>query len=1214
MAEKINIRKLTSEDLNKIAKDAEQLKPMLELEPDMQLKTQQYKPLGYKQPEPTPPQFDSVLGPGYIKNRKGVGICIITRGTVPVKWMMHMNRLVKFNPGGLFWKFIVVERLSWAAARSECVRRCRAHNFKYLLFCFKGDEEVETDGGMKRIDSIKLGGLVKTHKGRFRKVLRIYRIPYKQQWPIIKVHTAYSNIECTPDHPFYVVGGNWIPAQNLTPTDKLLYPSSGKEDQLEFGVWLRDRGESGFGVQKYHNHKIDWLEVDESLAMFLGYYLAEGCASNDGIRFTFNNKEKSYIDFIKSVCEQKFGRAPTIYTRWATDVKLNIRSFSKLFCDWFGGNAREKRIPAFVFDWNLKNKIAFLKAYIDGDGTYIKSGNSSMVTASEALCDDLKRFLIECGIGYNGEYHYGPRSSSKRANKRYILSTGSYIITLSKQKTNKILDLFYGRRNNTGDIIIPITQIEHKGMPALRKQFVYNLEVEEDNSYIVGSVAVHNCDDDVFLPDDAIDRMLKANKDIVSGVYWTKTEHTSPVIFKEMGGGPMYEFPVDELIEIGGSGLGCCLIRMDVFDKFDEQGIPYFVENWIYTTPDGIKMRCPIGEDHYFFIKAKELGYRAWCDSGILCDHYDYKNDIFYPGEKVVRDIVSKKLKSEGRQDVIDAVSKSQQDPAKKTIIFYNQSTFSGDELERRGVGGAETAMINLARELYKQNYNVKVYCNCLRPGRYDGVWYKYYKDLYKDLIEFNGCDSLIISREQAILLAEPELKQKYNIKQLVLWAHDMAADPAWVGFEVTAPKFDAVVMLSKFHRNELFERYLSIASKTNFVIIGNGVNPNLYKKDIKKVKGRCIYSSTPFRGLDLLLEMWPQIKKRVPHAELYIFSSIKHYGEQYDDSPWDHLYTAAKQMPGVVYHGSVLQSRLAEEQLKAELLLYPNTFKETYCITAAECQTAGIPIISTKLGALPETVKPNCGILIDADPYSINYQKQFIETAVRLLTSDEINNMSKECLKHDFSWPTRAKEWGDRVFSKKGELEIKGAPTSSLNVPNKIIGQTNSERDTYFKQMLEKQQFGYDEYKYNLFKQFISQDYKILVVNCGLGELPRFLKQNLPKAEIWGSEESLFALDYCRQSNKQIYFANHPVSNIEFESGYFDVIIVENFDLIKDKETFMQHINRIRASKSVMIATMPISYWNPNQIKKFFKDSLVIFHSSKSAEIIFSVRWLIKE
>jgi len=44
------------------------------------------------------------------------------------------------------------------------------------------------------------------------------------------------------------------------------------------------------------------------------------------------------------------------------------------------------------------------------------------------------------------------------------------------------------------------------------------------------------------------------------------------------------------------------------------------------------------------------------------------------------------------------------------------------------------------------------------------------------------------------------------------------------------------------------------------------------------------------------------------------------------------------------------------------------------------------------------------------------------------------------------------------------------------------------------------------------------------------------------------------------------------------------------------------------------MIATMPISYWNPNQIKKFFKDSLVIFHSSKSAEIIFSVRWLIKE
>ncbi|MFH1860043.1 MAG: class I SAM-dependent methyltransferase, partial [bacterium] len=146
-------------------------------------------------------------------------------------------------------------------------------------------------------------------------------------------------------------------------------------------------------------------------------------------------------------------------------------------------------------------------------------------------------------------------------------------------------------------------------------------------------------------------------------------------------------------------------------------------------------------------------------------------------------------------------------------------------------------------------------------------------------------------------------------------------------------------------------------------------------------------------------------------------------------------------------------------------------------------------------------------------------------------------------------------------------------------------------------------------------FKQFISQDYKVLVVNCGLGELPRFLKKVLPKAEIWATEESLFALDYCRQTNKKIYFANHPVDNPEFEPEYFDIIFVENFNEIKDKEGFMKQMGWVRAPRSIMVATVPISYWNPNKIKKFFYDkNIVKFHSSQAPELIFSVRWLIKD
>ena len=67
--------------------------------------------------------------------RSGLGIGIITRGNVSIKWMMHMNKLQHFFPVGMFWKYIVVEDESgWAKNRNEVVRKARAENFEWLLF------------------------------------------------------------------------------------------------------------------------------------------------------------------------------------------------------------------------------------------------------------------------------------------------------------------------------------------------------------------------------------------------------------------------------------------------------------------------------------------------------------------------------------------------------------------------------------------------------------------------------------------------------------------------------------------------------------------------------------------------------------------------------------------------------------------------------------------------------------------------------------------------------------------------------------------------------------------------------------------------------------------------------------------------------------------------------------------------------------------------
>jgi glycosyltransferase involved in cell wall biosynthesis len=637
-------------------------------------------------------------------------------------------------------------------------------------------------------------------------------------------------------------------------------------------------------------------------------------------------------------------------------------------------------------------------------------------------------------------------------------------------------------------------------------------------------------DDDVFIPENALDLMLRANKDIVSGIYWTKTENPAPVIFKEMGKGPMYEFEPDQVIPIGGSGAGCLLINMRFFDKFDEAGLPYFVENWVYTDPQGMKMKCPIGEDHYFFLKAKELGFQAYAHTGILCDHYDSAKDKFYPGEKIVKEYCKKKLVKEGRDDLVKSYDLAQLDPSKQTIVFYNNNVpFAGDELYRRGVGGSETDIINLAKQLsLTEKYNVRVYCKCPREGVYDNVIYKDQSKLLEDLPSLN-CDLFISSRDMSPFMKK-DFKKENNIKQTVLWGHDLAEDKMWLGFYDALPNIDKVVLLSEFHKHNVRMKFPNLKEE-DIVVIRNGVDPHRYKEKPERVKGKCIYSSTPYRGLDVLLKMWPKIRQRVPHAELYIFSSIKVYAEFFDDSPWENLYNLAKKMEGVHYHGTVKQDRLAQEQMSSELLLYANSFPETCCVTAMENQTAGTPIISTKMGALPEVVGQDCGILLDGNPHTEEYQNAFIEAAVDLLTdSEKWERMHKECLKHDFSWERLKDEWV-RIFLKKTEVGVtdtKRDKDPSESNPNVAKALSMSE------------------------EIMNGPDKKAWEVYCKDGEFASALKQRFPNSEVWGSDPSLKRIDECRARDKKVYFANHPLDNPEFEDNYFDLIVT--FDYVFDR------------------------------------------------------------
>ncbi len=175
-------------------------------------------------------------------------------------------------------------------------------------------------------------------------------------------------------------------------------------------------------------------------------------------------------------------------------------------------------------------------------------------------------------------------------------------------------------------------------------------------------------------------------------------------------------------------------------------------------------------------------------------------------------------------------------------------------------------------------------------------------------------------------------------------------------------------------------------------------------------------YASTPFRGLDVLLDVFPRIRAACPDAELDVFSSMQVYGwtAADDQREFSALYEKAQQ-PGVNLVGTLPQLALADRLQQARVLAYPNHYAETFCIAAIEAQAAGCAVVTTQLGALPQTVGEG-GICIPGDPHGAAYQDAFVDACVSLLADDaRWEAMSSAALERTWSyytWPAVADRW----------------------------------------------------------------------------------------------------------------------------------------------------------------------------------------------------------
>jgi len=120
-------------------------------------------------------------------------------------------------------------------------------------------------------------------------------------------------------------------------------------------------------------------------------------------------------------------------------------------------------------------------------------------------------------------------------------------------------------------------------------------------------------DSDMMFPSTTAIRLLEHNKDIVACNYTKRTKPLKTVAYTNLNDWdswvPME--PQDELVKVQGVGMGCMLMKLDVFEKIQK---PYFEFRYKEDTQDYF------GEDFILLGKLREQGYDVYIDTVLSMD------------------------------------------------------------------------------------------------------------------------------------------------------------------------------------------------------------------------------------------------------------------------------------------------------------------------------------------------------------------------------------------------------------------------------------------------------------------------------------------------------------------------------------------------------------------------------------------------------------------
>lgn len=362
-------------------------------------------------------------------------------------------------------------------------------------------------------------------------------------------------------------------------------------------------------------------------------------------------------------------------------------------------------------------------------------------------------------------------------------------------------------------------------------------------------------------------------------------------------------------------------------------------------------------------------------------------------------------------------------------IAFFDaiQWDYVVASVNQHPLGGTQSAVCYLANQLSDQGHQVYLLNQIKTIQLSLGVICLPINIISEDTFSALNLDFLIVINDA---LNTEFLKQCLPVKtKLILWTgHDATQEGVQPLHQANDRNlYDYFVFVSYWQQQQFIEAFNIPPERT--YVFANCAAPAFLDIDSleqlitakQELPLTLAYTSTPGRGLELLLDVFPLVQSQFPECRLKIFSSMKVYQLDDAEDPYQELYQRFQCLPGVEYYGSLPQEQLANELKSVNILCYPNTFPETGCIAVMEAMASGCQIITSDLGALSETTGGFATLIPITDDwyaYKIEFANAVIKAISEIIDKDNEQQLAKKIrnqinyIKEHHNWAIRTVEW----------------------------------------------------------------------------------------------------------------------------------------------------------------------------------------------------------